>query len=145
LCEIAVMERALSASHRENEVLKEDVQKLEEKLERIESAQAAFRMEVKEESFEIANDIERDSLKRDLKEMAEKAKDATTKFEQHRRLIIDIEAKRKANENHLYLLKQMLNEAYERGRVLHEEKIKKTDAIMVNEHDVRQRRSISIY
>ena len=35
-------------------------------------------MEVKEESFEIANDIERDSLKRDLKEMAEKAKDATT-------------------------------------------------------------------
>ena len=33
-------------------------------------------MEVKEENFEIANDIERDSLRRELKEVTEQAKDA---------------------------------------------------------------------
>ena len=57
--------------------------------------------------------------------------DWATEFEQKRRLIIDIEAKRTANENHLYLLKDMLNEAYARGKALHEEKMKKTGAIMV--------------
>jgi len=145
LSEIAVMERALSVSHRENEALKDDISRLEEKLERINSAQTAFRMEVKEENFEIANNIERDSLRRELKEVTEQAKDAVAKFGEKRRQIIDIEAKRSANENHLYLLKDMLNQAYARGKALHEEKIRKTEAIMVNHHDVRQRRSVSIY
>ena len=43
LGQISLMERALSSSHRENEAIKEEIQKLEEKLVRVEVAQASFR------------------------------------------------------------------------------------------------------
>ena len=40
---IIMMERALSSSHRENESLKDDIQKFEDKLARVEETQASFR------------------------------------------------------------------------------------------------------
>ena len=53
LSEIATMERALSASHRENEALKDDISRLEEKLERINSAQTAFRYVWQKQMFDV--------------------------------------------------------------------------------------------